>query len=295
MKIAIAGYGKMGKVVEETALKRGHEIVDIIDPRVEGCSTWNEGGNRLGNADVAVCFTTPGTGYDVARECMRKGCDVVMASTEFCENPDGTFNHTKLDTLDDFAQSCEKGLVYASNFSPAVNALFRKIRDVSPDMARKGYAPFIVEVHGEKEEEVSRTAQTLGNLIRTGYEQEGKPLVGLFFDIKKAIKPVEFEESFLKLAGTVDDLWGDTQFTADVFEQVNEARVNGKLPIVAVRFGDVAGIHLVCFDKGISSYRHREVSHGRGDYAKGALDEAVWLQKQPPGVYNRNLLIGEVE
>ena len=60
MKIALIGYGKMGKAVEEAALKRGHEIVSIID--VDHRDAFRSEAFR--SADVAIEFTRPDTAFD---------------------------------------------------------------------------------------------------------------------------------------------------------------------------------------------------------------------------------------
>ena len=297
MNYAIVGFGKMGKLFQEVMKKRGMNIIDIVDPQVDGMSNWQH--NRLREADLAFVFTPPGTGRDVAHECMRFGCDVILGSTEFCELADGSEDEEKIFNLHADAVSWGTRLGYAANFSVPVNAFFRKIRDISPDMAKEGYAPFVVEVHHTgKTKDVSGTAKTLGRLIMAGYESEGRHFDGLDSDIERAIWPEEFEERFLDLqAMPGNPNWSYTKLTADVREQVAETKLMGgtKLPLVAVRFGEVAGIHQVYFDRDGKTVSFREVSQGREDYVNGALGEVEWLRKQPPGIYNRNLLVGTEE
>ena len=60
MKIALIGYGKMGKTIERIALERGHEIVSIID--VDNLDDFNS--EAFKSADVAIEFTAPHVAYD---------------------------------------------------------------------------------------------------------------------------------------------------------------------------------------------------------------------------------------
>ncbi|MBT3304331.1 hypothetical protein HN592_03775 [Candidatus Woesearchaeota archaeon] len=297
MNYAIIGFGKMGKLFQEVMKERGMNIIDIVDPHVNGMSNWNH--NRLRDADLAFAFTPPGTGRDVAQECMRAGCDVVLGTTEFCELYDGSEDIEKLSALHADAVTWGKRLFYAANFSPAVNAFFRKIKDISPEMAQEGYQPFVVEVHHKgKTNDVSGTAKTLGRLIMAGYESVGQTFDGLDFDIERAIWPEGFEEYQLDLNADPDmPDWDYIALTREVRKKVAEARTlrSGRLPLVAVRFGDVAGIHQVYFmdeRSGDIVETFREVSQGRRDYVDGALDDVPILLEQAPGVYNRNLRVG---
>ena len=72
MKIAIIGYGKMGHMIEEIALERGHEIVATIDAG----DTFD-----LKGADVAIEFTTPATAEDNIRKAWAQGVPVVSGTT----------------------------------------------------------------------------------------------------------------------------------------------------------------------------------------------------------------------
>ena len=64
MKIALIGYGKMGKMIEQIALSRGHEIVSIID--IDNQEDFESA--AFASADVAIEFTTPTTAYEGRRE-----------------------------------------------------------------------------------------------------------------------------------------------------------------------------------------------------------------------------------
>src|SRR5690554_5637220 len=115
MKIALLGYGKMGKEVEKSALKRGHEIVlkaDISNP--EDLTVEN-----LARADVAIEFTTPGTAPDNIRACFNASVPVVVGTT-------GWYEH-----FEELSNACGKRggtLFHATNFSIGVAIFFQMNR-----------------------------------------------------------------------------------------------------------------------------------------------------------------------
>ena len=77
MKIALIGYGKMGKEIEKIALGRGHEIVSIIDVN----NREDMKGEAFASADVAIEFTAPAVAYDNCCQAMEAGVKVVSGST----------------------------------------------------------------------------------------------------------------------------------------------------------------------------------------------------------------------
>ena len=77
MKIALIGYGKMGKQIEQIALSRGHEIVSIIDIN----NTEDFDSDAFRSADVAIEFTSPTTAYANCKKAFEQGVKVVSGST----------------------------------------------------------------------------------------------------------------------------------------------------------------------------------------------------------------------
>jgi len=111
MKIAIIGYGKMGHIIEQVALQRGHTIVSIIDIHNQDDLL----SDAFRSADVAIEFTTPATAYSNYQRCFEAGVPVVTGTTGW------------LNRLDEIKKQCEEGgktLFYASNFSIGVNIFF---------------------------------------------------------------------------------------------------------------------------------------------------------------------------
>lgn len=154
MKIALIGYGKMGKAIEEIALKRGHEIVLRV-------SIDNLEDNTLENiraADVAIEFTGPESAFDNIILCMQAGVPVVCGSTGW------------LDKAEEVRQFClkeGKAFLYASNFSVGVNIFFELNKRLAGLMAsHTDYNVSLVEIHHtEKRDAPSGTAITLAEQI----------------------------------------------------------------------------------------------------------------------------------
>lgn len=107
MKIALLGYGKMGKVIERIALERGHEIV----LRKSSSDTF-EG---LSNADVAIDFSVPTAAVGHISECLNNNIPIVSGTTGWLEDYD------KMVTL---CNDKNGAFIYGSNFSLGVNLFF---------------------------------------------------------------------------------------------------------------------------------------------------------------------------
>jgi 4-hydroxy-tetrahydrodipicolinate reductase len=154
MKIALLGYGKMGKIIEKIALDRKHEIVLKIDQdNLEELTTEN-----LQNADVAIEFSTPNTALANITLCLNAGVPVVVGTTGW---------H---DSLSDIKQRCEQeslSFIYGTNFSVGVNIFFHVNKMLATIM--NGYAYYDVQVeeihHTQKLDSPSGTAITIAEGI----------------------------------------------------------------------------------------------------------------------------------
>src|SRR5680860_317369 len=107
MKIALFGYGKMGKMIETVATKRGHNIVAKIDV--------DSGDIDYSDIDVAIDFSMPDAAFDNITGCIENGVPVISGTTGWLEKYDAAV------TL------CDKkngAFIYASNFSIGVNVFF---------------------------------------------------------------------------------------------------------------------------------------------------------------------------
>ena len=154
MKIALIGYGKMGKTIEQIALQRGHQIVSIIDIN----NTADFDSEAFRSADVAIEFTTPATALNNYMRCFAANVPVVSGTTGW------------LDHLDEVKAKCEqegKTFFYASNFSVGVNIFFALNRYLAKIMNNfPAYDVRMTEVHHiHKLDAPSGTAITLAEGI----------------------------------------------------------------------------------------------------------------------------------
>lgn len=150
MKIALLGYGKMGKVIEKIALERGHEIV----LRKTSSNTF-EG---LTNADVAIDFSIPDVAVCNISECLHTNIPIVSGTTGW------------LDQYNEMVALCveKKGaFIYGSNFSLGVNLFFELNNHLAKMMAKfNQYKVTMEEIHHtQKLDKPSGTAITLANGI----------------------------------------------------------------------------------------------------------------------------------
>jgi 4-hydroxy-tetrahydrodipicolinate reductase len=179
MKIAIIGYGKMGHMIEEVALSRGHEITCVIDRIAVGssrsdCKTAHAVGpaspvryyspeegfeiEAFRSADVAIEFTTPATAEENIRKAWKQGVPVVCGSTGW--------NAAAL--MDEDRRIHDKQmLVWSSNYSVGVNIFFELNQLLAEKMSEQPqYTPSITETHHiHKLDKPSGTAKTLAEQI----------------------------------------------------------------------------------------------------------------------------------
>ena len=154
MKIALIGYGKMGKSIEEIALSKGHEIVLKID----ASNTSDFTKENIQKADVAIEFTGPDTAFENISKCIQWAVPVVCGSTGWLEH----FEKAK--------KLCEENkgcLLYASNFSIGVNLFFEINKQVAALMEPyQNYDVTMTETHHtEKKDAPSGTAISLAEQI----------------------------------------------------------------------------------------------------------------------------------
>ena len=168
MKIAIIGYGKMGKMIEQIARARGHEIVSIIDKD----NQQEFDSEAFASADVAIEFTSPTAAYGNYLKAFAKGVKVVSGSTGWMK-----------DHGDDVRRLCSEGghtLFWASNFSvgvaifSAVNRYLAKIMNGFPQ-----YSVSMEETHHvHKLDAPSGTAITLAEDIIDNLDRKDKWVKG---------------------------------------------------------------------------------------------------------------------
>lgn len=168
MKIALIGYGKMGKEIEKIALSRGHEIVSIID--VDNQEDFNS--EAFKSADVAIEFTNPQVAYGNYMKAFNAGVKVVSGSTGWM-NEHG-------DEIKELCAKSGKTLFWSSNFSlgvaifSAVNKYLAKIMNQFP-----AYDVTMSETHHiHKLDAPSGTAITLAEQILENLDRKERWVKG---------------------------------------------------------------------------------------------------------------------
>ena len=155
MKLALVGYGKMGRAVERVAMESGHEVVARIDPTLD---TREIGAETLGGADVAIEFTVPDAAVDNTAALAAAGVDVVVGTTGW---------HERLDEAAAAVNAAGTGMVHAANFSLGVS-LFLRLARMAARMADalSEYDVHIRETHHRhKIDHPSGTAITLADIL----------------------------------------------------------------------------------------------------------------------------------
>jgi len=154
MKIALIGYGKMGKAIEALAVQKGHQVVLKIDISNAGSFTQES----ADEADVAIEFTGPHTAVANILKCIEFGLPVVSGSTGWLE---------QWSTVESACNAKNGTVVYSSNYSIGVNLFFEinkvlaKLMDPYPS-----YDVSMKEIHHtEKKDAPSGTAISLAEQI----------------------------------------------------------------------------------------------------------------------------------
>ena len=164
MKIALIGYGKMGKMIEQIALSRGHEIVCIID--IDNQQDFES--PAFASADVAIEFTNPKVAYGNYIKAWKAGVKVVSGTTAWLK-----------DHGDDVRKACSqegKTLFWASNFSVGV-AIFSAVNKYLAKIMKQfqQYDVNLVETHHvHKLDAPSGTAITLAEQIVERLDRKSK-------------------------------------------------------------------------------------------------------------------------
>lgn len=154
MQIALIGYGKMGKAIEEIALKRGHTIVAKID-----INNMNElTAENLSMAEAAIEFTGPHSAYENVKKLIGFGVPVICGSTGWTD---------RLEEMKQFNNEQNCGFVYSSNFSVGVNIFFEVNKRLAALMASHPDYEVILEEthHTQKKDAPSGTAISLAEQV----------------------------------------------------------------------------------------------------------------------------------
>jgi 4-hydroxy-tetrahydrodipicolinate reductase len=175
MKIALLGYGRMGKAIEKIAIERGHEIV--IRKDVEPVDM------DLSIADAAIDFSHPLAAYDNIKDCIDSKVPVVSGTTGWLD---------KFDEIKAYCEEQDGAFIYASNYSIGVNLFFNLNAYLAKMMGKmKEYDVAMEEIHHiHKLDAPSGTAISLANDILDNSEKnqwriESPQSDDLFINVKR--------------------------------------------------------------------------------------------------------------
>jgi len=149
MKIALFGYGKMGKEIEQIALQRGHEIV----LKIKGTEEYD-----ISQADIAIDFSVPNAALSNIVSCFRNNVPVISGTTGWLDD---------FDKAIDVCKENNGSFIYASNFSIGVNIFFELNKQLAKIMnSQEEYSINVEEIHHTKKLDTpSGTAITLAEGI----------------------------------------------------------------------------------------------------------------------------------
>jgi 4-hydroxy-tetrahydrodipicolinate reductase len=244
MKIAIIGYGKMGKMVEQLALEQGHSIAAVVDPAAKeetmraGVPLYREiaAAGSLGGAEVAIEFTQPGMATANIKALAERKIPSVIGTTGWHEN------------LDDARRAVEQAgsaLIWASNFSLGVNVFYRiawhaaQLFDSFSEYDIGGFESH----HNKKLDSPSGTARTLVD--------------GVLERVKRKDKAV--------------------------WETLDRRPQPDELHFPSLRLGSVPGTHSLFFDSPADTIEITHTARSREGFAAGSLRAAQWLLSGPAG------------
>ena len=231
MKIALIGYGKMGKMIEQIARDRGHEIVCVID--VNNQDDFDS--DAFKSADVAIEFTSPTAAYGNYLRAFKHNVKVVSGSTGWMK-----------DHGDDVRKMCSaeggQTLFWASNFSIGV-AIFSAVNRYLAKIMN-GFTQYDVRMvethHIHKLDAPSGTAITLAEEI---------------------INDVDRKKDWVKGVQRLAD--GTVEGTNDVAAE--------SLAIESIRSDEVPGIHSIIYDSEADCITITHDAHSRKGFALGAV------------------------
>ena len=254
MKIALIGYGKMGHIIEEIALSRGHQIVCTID--INNLDDF--GSEAFRSADVAIEFTTPKTALDNISKTLSVGIPIVVGST-------GWYNY--LPKVSAEVEQCNGSLFWASNFSIGVNIFVAMQKYVAKIM--NNYPNYDVSLeethHVHKLDSPSGTAITIAEAITDNLDRKErwKETACLWLNDDKSINVAKNAQAATAFASHTDD----------------------ELEIVACRRGEVPGIHSVVYDSEVDTITMIHSAKSRRGFALGAVVAAEFMSDGKKGVY----------
>lgn len=237
MKIALIGYGKMGRTIDRLATADGDEIVLRIDAK-ERLGLRAE---DLKVADVIIEFSQPQAAVDNIQLALEAGVPIVCGTTGWL---------AEQDRITELVEEREGAFFYASNYSIGVNIFFALNRQLARMMNQvEGYTAALHETHHtQKVDAPSGTAITLAEGVINSID---------------GLKGWHLEK----------ESWLDGSDKITSFGPV----APGEMPLFSYREGKVPGTHRIEYQSKEDSIRIEHEAHGREGFARGAIAAARWL------------------
>jgi len=238
MKIAIIGYGNMGRMIEEAAMEEGHTVTAVVDPEnrpvglASGASlfhTITEAGDLAG-AEAAIEFTRPDTALANIKVLAERKIPTVVGTT-------GWYDH--LAEARKAVESADSALIWASNFSLGVSLFTHiawyaaRLADSFPEYDIGGFEAH----HNKKLDSPSGTAETLVH--------------GVLARVKRKEKAV--------------------------WQTLSRRPEPNELHFPSLRLGSITGKHSLFFDSPADTIEIIHTARSREGFASGALRAAQWL------------------
>jgi 4-hydroxy-tetrahydrodipicolinate reductase len=238
MNIAIIGYGKMGKMIEQAAGANGHTVVAVVDPLAAGVSFLTATrisksiaeAENLDIADAAIEFTQPAMAVANIKALAEKKIPTVSGTTGW---------HDRLDEVRLAVHTADSSLIWSSNFSMGVNLFYRiawyatKLADSFPEYDIGGFEMH----HNKKLDSPSGTAETLVDGVLSRIERKNKA----------------------------------------VYETLNRRPESGELHFPSLRIGSMPGTHSLFFDSSADTIEITHTARSREGFALGSIQAAQWL------------------
>ncbi len=188
MKIAIVGYGGMGKMIEAEAKKRNIAIQSIIDPISKGATHTAINSESLRGADVAIEFTHPSAVLANIDAYCRLKVNAVVGTTGWQEN---------IKEVEKKVKDAGIAFLSATNFSVGVHAYLRLVESAAKLFDRLGeYDVWASELHHHnKADSPSGTAKTMSDIILRNVKRKKK---AVYDRLNRKIEADEFHFSSLR-------------------------------------------------------------------------------------------------
>ncbi|MDP8203891.1 MAG: 4-hydroxy-tetrahydrodipicolinate reductase [Candidatus Tenebribacter mawsonii] len=221
LKIALIGYGQMGKLIEQLAPQYDCKIVAIIDPLLGNSIT----SDSVAEADVCLEFSTPDAAFENVKKLVELGKDVVTGTTGWFDN---------LDKIKIMVEKEGTGFIYGSNFSIGMNLFFSILESTAKLMNKtEEYDLFGLEMHhNKKKDSPSGTAKVLSDIILKNIDRK---TIAQYEKLDRKVEQNEFHFASIR-SGDIPGMHSISfDSAADTIELKHTARNRAGLALGAIK------------------------------------------------------------